>query len=144
MKFKIKRVLSKKQMNRAKFSVFAALMLCAYQYGNYMYVNSQEIYEIVDVDGNIMDKMERNANGKYSYIDANDVEHEYANNVIKYYERGRVVYYGNNLNMCVSSFLIPGTALLPTGFLALCYGMSLIYLFLGISIISDIFMNGIE
>lgn len=40
--------------------------------------------------------------------------------------------------------LIPGIALLPSGFLAVCYGLALIYLFLGISIISDIFMAGIE
>ena len=119
-------------------------MMCAYQYGNYLYVSSQEIYEIVDVDGKIMDKMELNENGKYTYLDFWGVETEYKNSHIEYYERGRVVYYGNNLNMCVSSFLIPGTALLPTGFLAICYALSLIYLFLGISIISDIFMGSIE
>lgn len=131
-------------MNRAKFSVFIALMLCGYQYGNYLYVSSQEIYEILDVDGNIMDKMERNENGKYTYVDFDGVTTEYNNSEIKYYERGRVVYYGNNLSMCVSALLLPGTALLPTGFLVVCYAMSLIYLFLGISIISDIFMSGIE
>jgi len=46
--------------------------------------------------------------------------------------------------MCVAGMLIPGTALLPTGFLTICYALSLIYLFLGISIISDIFMTSIE
>ena len=46
--------------------------------------------------------------------------------------------------MCTAALLIPGTALLPTGLLAICYCLTLIYLFLGISIISDIFMNSIE
>ena len=138
-------------MNRAKFSVFVAIMLCTYQYGNYLYVSSQEmqeaerpIYEIVDADGNVMDQIERNEKGTFTYVDFYGESHEYKNNMIKYYERGRVVYYGNNLSMCVSALLLPGTALLPTGFLVVCYGMSLIYLFLGISIISDIFMSGIE
>lgn len=40
--------------------------------------------------------------------------------------------------------LVPGTAILPTGLLAIGYCLTLIYLFLGISIVSDIFMDGIE
>jgi hypothetical protein len=40
--------------------------------------------------------------------------------------------------------LIPGTALLPIGVLAVAYGLSLVYLFMGIGIISDIFMVSIE
>jgi len=54
------------------------------------------------------------------------------------------VYYGGNSEICLSPFLIPGIGLLPTGFLAICYGLTLIWLFLGISIISDVFMSGIE
>ena len=88
--------------------------------------------------------MERNSEGSFTYVNFAGEKNEYINNQIKYYERGRVVYYGNNISMCVSSFLLPGTALLPTGFLVICYAFSLIYLFLGISIISDIFMAGIE
>tara|TARA_B110000503_G_C7017856_1_gene358491 strand:+ start:157 stop:423 length:267 start_codon:yes stop_codon:yes gene_type:complete len=88
--------------------------------------------------------MERNVEGTFTYVDFYNEKHTYLNNEITYYERGRVVYYGNNISMCVSSFLLPGTALLPTGFLVICYAFSLIYLFLGISIISDIFMAGIE
>lgn len=40
--------------------------------------------------------------------------------------------------------LIPGTAILPRGLLAICYCFSLIYLFMGIGIVSDIFMSAIE
>jgi solute carrier family 8 (sodium/calcium exchanger) len=40
--------------------------------------------------------------------------------------------------------LIPGVALMPTGFLAIAYGSMLVYLFMGIGIISDIFMDSIE
>jgi solute carrier family 8 (sodium/calcium exchanger) len=40
--------------------------------------------------------------------------------------------------------LIPGIATLSNGFLAVCYGLCLIYLFLGISIVSEIFMESIE
>lgn len=40
--------------------------------------------------------------------------------------------------------LIPGFALLPRGILAITYGLTLCYLFFGISIVADIFMVGIE
>jgi hypothetical protein len=45
---------------------------------------------------------------------------------------------------CTSWVLVPGTALLPIWILAIAYGLSLIYLFMGIGIISDIFMVSIE
>lgn len=46
--------------------------------------------------------------------------------------------------MCTSWVLIPGIALLPWGLLAVFYLITLVYLFLAIGIISDIFMAGIE
>jgi len=64
--------------------------------------------------------------------------------LIEYYERGRIVYYGSNVEVCTSGVLIPGTALLPKGLLAVAYALALIYLFLGIAIISELFMGGIE
>jgi hypothetical protein len=60
------------------------------------------------------------------------------------YERGRIVYYSKNTEVCNSWVLIPGTALLPIWILAIAYGTALIYLFMGIGIISDIFMVSIE
>jgi hypothetical protein len=52
--------------------------------------------------------------------------------------------YGSADMICNSKFLIPGTALLPVPVLAIAYFMSLVYLFLGISIIAEVFMAGIE
>jgi solute carrier family 8 (sodium/calcium exchanger) len=40
--------------------------------------------------------------------------------------------------------LIPGTTLLPSGLLGFVYLIFLGYLFLGISIVADIFMEAIE
>ena len=39
---------------------------------------------------------------------------------------------------------MPGTAILPNGLLAVFYGLTLIYLFLGVYVVSDIFMASIE
>ena len=69
---------------------------------------------------------------------------DYSSNLVEYYERGRIVYYGSNIEVCTSGILIPGTALLPSGLLAVAYGIVLIYLFMAIGIISEIFMGGIE
>ena len=96
------------------------------------------------------DKVSKDDDGKVTkeYIYCRDDKGEdcdnYINHKIVYYERGRIVYYGNNYKMCTSGVLIPGTALLPIGLLTVCYFLTMIYLFLGISIISDIFMSGIE
>jgi Na+-transporting methylmalonyl-CoA/oxaloacetate decarboxylase gamma subunit len=40
--------------------------------------------------------------------------------------------------------LIPGVATLNRGLLAVFYGLALVYLFLGISIVAEIFMESIE
>ena len=40
--------------------------------------------------------------------------------------------------------MVPGVATLSTGLLAIAYGLCLIYLFLGIAIIAEIFMESIE
>jgi hypothetical protein len=40
--------------------------------------------------------------------------------------------------------LIPGTTLMPSGLLGFIYFLFLCFLFLGISIIADIFMEAIE
>jgi len=45
------------------------------------------------------------------------------------------------LTIYFSWVLIPGTSLLPTGLMGVCYFFALGYLFLGIAIISDIFME---
>ena len=62
----------------------------------------------------------------------------------EWYPRGRIVYYSHNEQVCNSPLLIPGTAILPNGLLAVFYALTLIYLFLGIYVVSDIFMASIE
>lgn len=53
--------------------------------------------------------------------------------------------FGNGVDgICTSNFLIPGTELLPVGVLAVAYFITLCWLFLGISIIAEMFMAGIE
>ena len=69
---------------------------------------------------------------------------DYSSNLVEYYDHGRIVYYGTNVEICTSGVLIPGTALLPKGLLGTAYAIVLIYLFMGIGIISEIFMGGIE
>lgn len=56
-------------------------------------------------------------------------------------------YDGDDLygSYCMSTMvLIPGTTLMPTRLLGIAYFLFLIFLFLGISIIADIFMEAIE
>ena len=57
------------------------------------------------------------------------------------FNQGKIVYYSKNIEVCTSPVLLPGTALLPNGLVAVFYFFALIYLFLGISIVSDIFME---
>ena len=59
-------------------------------------------------------------------------------------DRGKIVYFSTNEVICESGLIIPGTAVLPQGLLAVFYGLTLCYLFLGIGIVSDVFMAGIE
>lgn len=63
---------------------------------------------------------------------------------VQEYDRGRIVYLGVNKAMCNSWVLVPGTAILPTGLLAVAYCATLAWLFLGIGIVSDVFMAAIE
>mgnify|MGYP003684325709 CR=1 FL=1 len=61
------------------------------------------------------------------------------------YSSGYVVYATkDNTQECTSWLLAPGTNLSSTPFLAFAYMLGLIYVFLGIAIISDIFMAAIE
>jgi hypothetical protein len=70
---------------------------------------------------------------------------KYQSKLVKTYDRGQIVAYGGNEAVCDSFVLIfPGSPVLPTGLLATFYAMSLIYLFMGIDIISGIFMSSIE
>jgi len=80
-------------------------------------------------------------------VDAQDVinwdSQEWLSEEETKFERGRIHYYSMNSGVCNSWVIVPGTAILPRGLLAFGYGFTLIYLFLGIGIISDVFMSAI-
>jgi len=60
------------------------------------------------------------------------------------FPRGRIIEYTNKDEFCHSYVLLPGMSILHPVLLGLIYFIGLMYLFLGIGIISDIFMSGIE
>lgn len=68
----------------------------------------------------------------------------YEDSVINTYSRGQIVEYANDEDFCHSYVLLPGTPLIHKSILIFAYLAALIYLFLGISIIADIFMGSIE
>lgn len=91
-----------------------------------------------------MEREAPNADGKYEYVLQDGTKKTYESMMIENYPRGRIVMFGNSEMICTGSFLIPGTQLLPVGVLAFAYFLALAYLFLGISIIAEVFMAGIE
>jgi len=60
------------------------------------------------------------------------------------YAKGRIVIFGGASGTCNSPLLIPGIQVMPTPLLGVAYGLTLCYLFVGISIIADLFVGGIE
>jgi len=77
---------------------------------------------------------------KFNYVDKEwDFDEKYE----KEYKRGRFIEFSDD-EFCHSWILFPGYSLYPWYYLAFVYGMVLIYLFLGVAIISDIFMEAIE
>ena len=127
MAFKIKKILTERQVFRAKFGIglvmiCLAINLCA----SYAYAVSEKHPCVVGED-------------QLCYDGEGFISTE-----TEWYPRGRIVYYSQNEQVCNSSLLIPGTAILPNGLLAVFYALTLIYLFLGIYVVSDIFMASIE
>jgi len=117
MVFKIKKILTDRQLRRAKWSTGFATCAVLFQF---------IISFALSADG-----IEWNGQ-KWSSMDVEE------------YERGRIVYFSKNTSVCSSILLIPGIATLNRGFLAFAYGFALIYLFLGIAIVAEIFMEAIE
>lgn len=60
------------------------------------------------------------------------------------FSRGRIVEFADDKDFCHSNVLIPGVPLISKGLLIVVYFLTLCYLFLGISIVADIFMGSIE
>lgn len=79
MKFKIKKVLTPRQLLKAKFSIFMASCLCIFTLGS-MYLDKAEAAD---------DK------GPYMYDGAEFTLKEEAT-----FKRGRIVYYSNNEEVC--------------------------------------------
>lgn len=63
---------------------------------------------------------------------------------VQEFQRGRIVYFSKNTEVCQSILLIPGVANLSRTVLAIAYGLCLCYLFIGVSIVAEIFMEAIE
>ena len=59
-------------------------------------------------------------------------------------DRGYIEIFSNRDEVCTSWIIIPGTELLPYPILAIAYLAALIYLFLGVAIVADLFMGAIE
>lgn len=122
MVFKIKPILTPRQLRRAKFSM-------AFASGCLLFLGI--LSHFVDAADGVEGEITWN-NDNWQTMD------------IQEFERGRIVYFSKNTEVCRSLLLIPGVATLNKGFLAVCYGLALVYLFLGISIVSEIFMESIE
>jgi solute carrier family 8 (sodium/calcium exchanger) len=60
------------------------------------------------------------------------------------FDRGRIVEFADDEDFCHSYVLVPGTPLISRAILIIAYFLCLVYLFLGISIVADIFMGAIE
>ena len=125
MAFKIKKILTERQVFRAKFGV-GLVMIC-------LAINLCASYAYAAADACV-------AGADHLCYDGE----AFASTETEWYPRGRIVYYSQNEQVCNSSLLIPGTAILPNGLLAVFYGLTLFYLFLGIYVVSDIFMASIE
>ena len=59
-------------------------------------------------------------------------------------DRGYLEIFSNRDEVCTSWIIVPGTELLPYPILAIGYFAVLIYLFLGVAIVADLFMGAIE
>jgi len=105
-------------MRKAKWTSVAGLSFCAFIIGKDYMVNAEE---------------------KFSFNGDEFSSYSYAPMA-----KGAIHYFGKNSEICNSPILLPGIALLPRGLMAIFYCLALIYLFLGISIVADIFMSGIE
>jgi solute carrier family 8 (sodium/calcium exchanger) len=64
--------------------------------------------------------------------------------MVTYFPRGSITEFTNTEEFCSSWVLSPGISILPWYILAIFYFFWLVYLFLGIGVISDIFMEAIE
>jgi len=122
MAFKIKPILTPRQLRRVKFIMCAssAILLCLGIMSNFVEGGAEE-KPVLKWDSKEWQTME-----------------------VEEYPRGRIVYFSTNSEVCLSPLLIPGIATMSTGVLSVAYGLCLVYLFMGIGIVAEIFMEAIE
>ena len=130
MVFRIKRTLTDRQLIKCKFSVFMAIICLIFTFGT-SHVQS-EIKKFNEDDATNL----KNGDPDLDF----DGEHYHVWEKIEY-ERGHITYFSSNEVICNSPLLIPGVAILPRTLLAVFYFVTLIYLFLAIGLVSDIFME---
>ena len=169
---KIKKVLSKRAYNRFKFMCTSMLGLLALTYVNDKYVNGalgdyflspSDDYGGVFVNAQDEDPKEDEVlpildyKGDQTAADhvigdvhtpAGDTKYEfgsekYLNKVVQTRSMGYVVEFYQE-QQCYSYVVVPGSQLMNDTFLGVCYLIGLGWLFIGIAIVSDIFMEAIE
>merc|ERR1712166_584568 len=115
--------LTDRQLWKVKFSTVAILCVVAYSL-----VMDRVTALYTDMDGNFVWK-------------GNTFEKQ----AITTFKSGQVVEYETNDRdeFCASFILLPGFALQPTPLLAILYIIFIVYIFVGVAIISDIFMDSI-
>jgi hypothetical protein len=129
MPFKIKAWLSDKQLFRAKFTTgwVAAVVMIG--------LTVSFFAEPVEAEDEItwpLEPTDMHENNKWSSV------------VVTEFPRGRIVHFSRISSVCDSWVLFPGIPLLPRALTSIFYGLALIYLFMGIGVVSDIFMESIE
>jgi len=157
-------------VRKAKWSIVVAAFVCAVQLGaQYYHTTASDEYDPAKDPKNAIQYYERSEDsddpmqpwemmtfakveikkgpdrGKWKYPYVRDGETTYYDLMqIDNYSRGRIVKFSNQKEVCTSGWILPGTDILPVPLLAIAYFVTLCWLFLGISIVADIFMSAIE
>ena len=132
MPFKIKAWLSSKQLFRVKFISFVTTAVTLTGLAVQYYAETVEARDEITWPLEDDPEYENYENNKWSAIGVTP------------FPRGRIVHLSRNTAVCDSWVLFPGISILPRGLVAPFYFMALNYLFMGIGVVSDIFMESIE
>jgi hypothetical protein len=113
MKFRVKKILTEKQVRKAKWSIVACALVTAVQFGA-MYMtdanpmvadpNAATYYERANGDAGTNEweqaTFTKNANGKFEYKREDGTTSEYNLMEIDNYPRGRIVKFANSEALC--------------------------------------------
>jgi Ca2+/Na+ antiporter len=117
----MRKVLTDKQLYRTKWNIGMAAFFLVCYLGSQLFVSAEE-----------EDPWQIGDDKYYKTMDEQT------------FTKGKIYYFSANVEVCNSSILVTGIPLLSRPLLAVVYCITLIYLFLGIGIVSDIFMSAIE